>query len=165
MDLQLEILIEVLKFCLKIIILIIPALLTVNVLMELGFLKRFIAPLGWFFGYFANLPQEIAVAFISSFGSSYAGGSMLVNFREKGLLNERQVFLSAITFSLPIHIRELLSYYLPVILPLLGFTLGTVYLAMHTMTIIAKILFVVVVGKLTLPASKLQEYLPEEDRG
>jgi len=166
LQLQLEILLKVLKFCLRVFIWIIPGLLAVNVFMELGFFRRLIVPMGWFFGRFANLPREIAVAFISSFGSAYAGGSMLVNFREQGLLNDRQVFLSAITFSLPTHIRELLSYYLPVILPLLGITLGGIYLAVHTMSIVVKLLFVIMMGKLTLPGtSESSEQLLKEDAG
>lgn len=166
MEVQLEILIKVLRFCLGVFLWIVPGLLAVNILMELGFLKRLIAPVGWFFGRFANLPREIAVAFLSSFGSSYAGGSMLVNFREKGLLSDRQVFLSAITFSVPFHIRELFIYYLPIVFPLLGITLGTFYLAIHTIAIMVKIIFVVMMGKLTLPgASESNEHLPEEDAG
>lgn len=166
MEAQLEILIKVLRFCLGIFIWIVPGLLAVNILMELGFLKRLIAPVSWFFGRFANLPREIAVAFLSSFGSSYAGGSMLVNFREKGLLDDRQVFLSAITFSVPFHVRELFTYYLPIVFPLLGMTLGSIYLAIHTMTIMVKLLFVIMVGKLTLSGtSEFRKHLLEEDTG
>jgi len=71
MEMQVEILLKVIKFCLGVFIWIVPAMLVVNVLLELGVLKKLIAPAGWFFARFANLPPEVAAAFISSFGSSY----------------------------------------------------------------------------------------------
>lgn len=151
MEMQIEILLKVIQFCYRVFIWVIPGMLIVNIFLEMGILKLLIAPVGWFFRRFANLPQEIGAAFISSFGSSYAAGSMLINFRDKGILNDRQVFLSAITFSIPFHIRELFTYYLPVVLPMLGVTLGSIYIVIHTTTIIIKFLFVIFVGKITLP--------------
>lgn len=123
-------------------------MLVVNALLELGMLKKFIPSLGRFFVRFAGLPPEVAAAFISSFGSSYAGGSMLVNLQEKNLLNKQQVFLGALTLSIPTHVREVFSYHLPLVFPLLGVLLGTVYLLVQTLSIVAKFLFVVIVGKL-----------------
>lgn len=157
---------QVLKFCINIFIWVIPAMLIVNVLLETGVLKTLIAPAGWFFNRFANLPGEIAIAFVSSFGSSYTAGSILVNMKEKGILNERQVFLSVLTFSLPFHIRELFSYYIPVTLPLLGATLGVFYLILHTAIIVVKIGFVILVGKLALPpiGKKVIEEMSEEKK-
>lgn len=142
---QMDIIIRVLKFSLKTFTWILPGVFIVNILMELGFLKKLISPVGSFFGRFANLPPEIAAAFVTSFGSSYAGGSMLINFRDKGLLNDRQVLLSAITFSIPFHIRELFTYYIPIFIPILGLTLA--------ITIIIKFVFVVLAGRLTLPVT------------
>lgn len=157
---QLEIIIMVLKFCFKIFIWMIPAMVLVNILMETGLLRKLIVPVGWFFNRFAHLPPEIAVAFISSFGSSYTAGSILVNMKEKGILNDRQVFLSEITFSLPFHIREMFSYYLPVTFPLLGFALGSFYLIVHTTAIIVKIIFVIMMGKITL--NPVEKKIPDE---
>ena len=157
---QPEILLMVLKFSLKVFVTIILGVLVVNMLMELGFLQKLVAPVGWFFGRFANLPPEIASAFIASFGSSYAGGSMLVDFKNKGLLNDRQVLLSSITFSIPFLIRELFTYYIPVSLSILGLTLGGVYIAVQTIAIIVKFLFVILAGRLTLPAIEK----PEENK-
>lgn len=160
LEMQLKIIIMVLKFCINIFIWMIPAMFLVNILMETGLLKKLIVPVGWFFNRFAHLPPEIAIAFISSFGSSYTAGSILVNMKEKGVLNDRQVFLSVITFSLPFHIREMFSYYLPVTLPLLGFALGSFYLIVHTTAIIVKIIFVIIMGKLTL--APIERKMPDE---
>ncbi|UWG98484.1 hypothetical protein LPY66_06685 [Dehalobacter sp. DCM] len=154
---QPEILLEVLRFSLRAFLWIIPGILVVNMLIEIGLLQKLVAPVGWFFRRFANLPPEIASAFLASFGSSYAGGSMLVNFKNRGLLNDRQVLLSSITFSIPFHIRELFSYYIPISFSILGLTLGGMYIAVHTITIIVKFFFVIAAGRLTLPAKDNNE--------
>ncbi|KFD42133.1 hypothetical protein HY02_08415 [Peptococcaceae bacterium SCADC1_2_3] len=165
LEMQVEILLKVINFCLGVFIWIVPAMLVVNVLLELGVLKKFIAPAGWFFARFANLPPEVAAAFISSFGSSYAGGSMLVNLQERGLLTSRQTFLAALTFSVPLHVREIFSYYLPVAFPLLGMVLGAIYLGVHTATILVKVFFVMLVGKLTPGSFIVSEKAGEKKTG
>ncbi|MDD2211406.1 MAG: hypothetical protein PHZ11_07170 [Desulfitobacteriaceae bacterium] len=154
---QPEILLKVLQFSLRTFSWMIPGVLIVAMLMEMGFLKKLLTPVGRFFARFANLPPEIASAFLASFGSSYAGGSMLVNFKNRGLLNDRQVMLSSITFSIPFHIRELFSYYIPISFSILGLTLGGIYIAVHTVSIIVKLLFVIVVGRLTLTKKDKKE--------
>lgn len=147
---QIDILLKVLKFSFDIFIWVIPGMIIVNILLEFGLLKKMTAPVGKFFNHCANLPFEVAVAFVSSFGSSYTAGSMLVNMKEKGLLSDRHVFLSAMTFSLPHLIRELFTYYFPVIIPILGVTLGAIYITVHCTAILVKIIFVIVLGKLFL---------------
>lgn len=161
---QPDIILKVLKFSLRVFSWIIPGILIVNILMEFGFLQKLISPVGWFFRRFANLPPEIASAFIASFGSSYAGGSMLVNFKNRGLLNDRQILLSSITFSIPFHIREFFTYYIPVFLPLLGLTLGGIYIMVHTIAIITKFFFVIFVGRLTLPIVEKPEENKRNDK-
>jgi hypothetical protein len=157
---QLDIMLLVLKFSFRVFVWIIPGVLVVNILMEFGFLQKLVAPVGYFFRRFANLPPEIATAFLASFGSSYAGGSLLVNFKNRGLLNDLQVLLSSITFSIPFHIRELFTYYIPVFFPLLGVKLGSIYIAVQTIAIIVKFFFVILVGRLMLPAAAK----PEENK-
>jgi hypothetical protein len=44
-------------------------------------------------------------------------------------------------------LHEFFSYYLPVAFPLLGLTLGIVYLGVHTLVIAAKMIFVLLAGK------------------
>ncbi|OQA05569.1 MAG: Nucleoside recognition [Firmicutes bacterium ADurb.Bin373] len=149
MDMQLAILYKVFKFSLRVFIWIVPAMLVMNVLLELGALRKVIAPIGRFFTRFAGLPPEIAAAFISGFGSGYAGASMLVNFQEKRLLSRRQVFLGALVLSIPTHVREMFSYYLPMVFPLLGALLGAFYMLVHTLTVIVKFLIVMILGKHT----------------
>ncbi len=157
---QPAIMLMVLQFSLQVFSWIIPGVLIVNILMELGFLQKLVAPVGWFFRRFANLPPEIASAFLASFGSSYAGGSMLVNFKNRGLFTDPQILLSSITFSIPFHIRELFSYYIPVFFPLLGLKLGSIYIAVQTIAIIVKFFFVILTGRLILPAAAK----PEENK-
>ncbi|KFI34310.1 hypothetical protein HY00_03885, partial [Peptococcaceae bacterium SCADC1_2_3] len=91
--------------------------------------------------------------------------SMLVNLRERGLLNSRQTFLAALTFSVPFHVREIFSYYLPVAFPLLGMVLGAIYLGVHTATILVKVFFVMLVGKLTPGSFIVSEKAGEKKNG
>ncbi len=165
---QIDIFLKVFKFSFDIFVWVIPGMIIINILLEFGVLKKMTAPVGKFFNHWACLPSEVAAAFISSFGSSYTAGSMLVNMKDKGLLNDRHVFLSAMTFSLPHLIRELFTYYLPVIIPILGVTLGTIYIAFHCTAILAKIIFVIILGKYFLSnninSEKKSHDLREEKR-
>ncbi|MDO9574284.1 MAG: hypothetical protein Q7I94_04740 [Candidatus Contubernalis sp.] len=163
METQLEIIGEVFLFSIRIFALIIPGMLFANILLEMGFFKKIMAPAGYFFGRFFHLPQEVTVPFVSSFGSAYSAGAMLINFRDQGLIDERQAFLSALTFYVPFHIKEMFTYYLPVALPLLGMVLGSIYLAVHTLCVIILVIIIIAVGRLTLPQVNA-EVQPQDDQ-
>ncbi|UNC93058.1 hypothetical protein [Candidatus Contubernalis alkaliaceticus] len=151
METQIEIIWEVILFSVRIFALIIPGMLFANILLELGFFKKIMAPAGYFFGRFFHLPQEVTVPFVSSFGSAYSAGAMLINFRDQGLIDERQAFLSALTFYIPFHIREMFTFYIPVALPLLGMVLGSIYLSVHTISVIIVVMVIIFLGRFTLP--------------
>ena len=82
MESQLHILLKVLNFTVYVFFRVIPALMLCNIFLEMGLMNK-LKPLGKMFTRVAHLPPEVSLPFISSFGSSYAGGAIVVGLHEK----------------------------------------------------------------------------------
>lgn len=154
MDTQMDILVRVLCFSFRAFTCIVPGLLIANLLLRAGALQKLVAPAGRLFTWLTNLPPEAGVAFLSGFGSGYTGGSMLVDFHSKGIMNDREILLSAVTLSVPVFVREVFSYYLPIAYPVMGLVLGSIYLGLRFLDVAVKVIVVCLLGKLTLRVSK-----------
>lgn len=143
---QLHILYRVLEFMAYVFPRIVPTLVLCNILLETGLMKR-LMPLGRRFTEVAHLPAEVSLPFISSFGSSYVGGAIVVDLLERKLIDDRQALLSSMALSIPVFFREFISYYLPTAISILGGTLGCIYVGIHATVIAAKMTFVIAVGR------------------
>ena len=146
MDLLLRVLTQVGDFVVTISLRIVPALILCNILLEMGLMRR-LMPVGRMFTRAAHLPAEVSVPFIASFGSGYIGGAMIVDLHEKKILNERQALLAAMTLSIPIFLKEFVSIFLPIAISVLGWVLGSFYLGVRILVIIAKVLFIIFWGR------------------
>ena len=85
METQLHILYKVLEFMVYVFPRIVPTLVLCNIFLETGLMKR-LMPLGRRFTEVAHLPAEVSLPFISSFGSSYVGGAIVVDLLERKLV-------------------------------------------------------------------------------
>lgn len=150
MDTQFNILLRVLDFMAYVFPRIIPALVMCNIFLEMGLMKR-LMPLGRTFTKVAHLPAVVSLPFISSFGSAYVGGAIVIDLLDKKLLDDRQALLSSVALSIPVFFREFVSYYLPTAVSILGWTLGCIYVGIHAMVIGAKALFVILMGRRSPP--------------
>lgn len=134
----------------------IPVLMTIffglvlaGMLMELGILDR-LSVLSKPLVSMANLPSISASSFLVSLGSAVAANSMIAEFKMRGALDDRETVLCAMMNSIPVYIREILTYQIPVVVPLLGPVVGVFYAGVFVTTAIVKILVVIVLGRLML---------------
>ena len=136
------------------------ALFGTELLMQLGLMKK-LAPLGTPLTRLSRLPPISTITFITGIGSILAANSMLAAYRNDGVIDDRELVLSSLLNSIPMYIRELVTYHFPVVFPLLGLWVGTVYFATFWLAGVIKLTFIIVSGRLMLGGVKKAE--GEED--
>lgn len=99
----------------------------------------------------SHLPAESASTFVVSLGSALAANTMIARMKDEGILSERQAFLSAIMNSVPVYFRELFTYQLAFVIPVLGIFVGGVYAFISIATGLVKLALVLVLGRTYLP--------------
>lgn len=100
---------------------------------------------------FSHLPAVSASTFVVSLGSALAANTMIARMKEEGHLTERQTFLCAILNSVPVYFRELFTYHLAFVVPVLGLFAGGVYALVAIITGIIKLFLVMILGRAYLP--------------
>jgi hypothetical protein len=99
----------------------------------------------------SHLPPVSASTFVISLGSALAANTMIARLKSEGHLSERQAFLSAIMNSVPVYFRELFTYQLAFVIPVLGFFVGGAYAVVSIATGLIKLALVLVLGRAYLP--------------
>lgn len=125
------------------------ALFGTELLVQLGVMKR-LECLGKPLARISRLPPVTALTFMTGIGSVVAANSMLAACRSDGMIDDRELILSSLLNSIPIYLKELLTYHFPVIFPLLGPWVGTIYFATFWLGGIIKLLFIIVGGRLMI---------------
>ncbi|MFZ2471072.1 MAG: nucleoside recognition protein [Methanothrix sp.] len=100
----------------------------------------------------SHLPAVSASTFVISLGSALAANTVIARLKEEGQLSERQAFLSAILNSVPVYFRELFTYQLAFVIPVLGIFVGGAYAVISIATGMMKLALVLVLGRAYLPA-------------
>lgn len=95
----------------------------------------------------SHLPSVSASTLVISFGSALAANTMIARLKNDGHLSERQAFLSAVMNSVPVYFRELFTYQLAFVVPVLGLIVGGAYAAVAITTGLIKLLLVVILGR------------------
>jgi len=95
----------------------------------------------------SRLPAISASTFVISFGSALAANTMTARLKEEGLLTNRQAFLSALMNTVPVYFREMFTYQLAFVIPVLGIFVGGAYAIIFSATGIIKLLIVVFFGR------------------
>ncbi len=88
-----------------------------------------------------KLPEEITPIYFASFGSTIAANINVAKLYEQKILNYHQVFIAAILNSTPAYWRMLFAYHIPVLIPIVGWKIGGMYLVCYMMAAFAKILY------------------------
>lgn len=125
------------------------SLFGIELFMQMG-LMTYLKPIGKPVARLANLPSESAVSFLSAIGSMIAAHSMAAQFHADGKLTDRELILTGVLNTVPFHFKEVLTFQLPIILPLLGMRLCLIYIAAFWLTGFLKLGFVVLAGRFTL---------------
>jgi hypothetical protein len=101
--------------------------------------------------FISHLPAVSASTFVISLGSALAANTMIARLKAEGHLSERQAFLSAIMNSVPVYFRELFTYQLAFVIPVLGIFVGGAYAVISIATGLIKLALVLVLGRAYLP--------------
>jgi len=99
----------------------------------------------------SHLPAVSASTFVISLGSALAANTVIARLKAEGHLTERQAFLSAIMNSVPVYFRELFTYQLAFVIPVLGIFVGGAYAVISIATGLIKLALVLVLGRAYLP--------------
>ncbi|MHC1745094.1 MAG: hypothetical protein AB9873_18985 [Syntrophobacteraceae bacterium] len=138
------------------------ALFGTELLVQLGLMRR-LECLGRPLTRVSRLPPVTTLTFITGIGSIVAANSMLAAYRNDGMIDDKELVLSSLLNSIPIYLKELLTYHFPVIFPLLGPWVGMVYFMTFWLSGFIKLLFVVLGGRLMLREGRRPR--PEESPG
>jgi hypothetical protein len=108
----------------------------------------------------SHLPAVSASSFVVSLGSALAANTMIAKLKEEGHLSERQAFLSAIMNSVPVYFRELFTYQLAFVVPVLGLYVGGAYAVVSLSTGLIKLLIVIILGRAYLAGEVISSLEP-----
>ena len=99
-----------------------------NVAVAFG-LIRYVAGLAGWLTRPANLPHEGGTAILTTAASTTAGYATLAEYRESGLLDDRATLVAVTINTFFGFVQHVFTYYVPVLIPILGFRTGTVYVS------------------------------------
>ncbi len=120
-----------------------------NLAVELGLIER-IAGLSRYLTGPANLPAEVGTAILTTAASTTAGYGMLAEFRESGRLSDRATLVAVTINTFFGFTQHVFTFYIPVLIPILGTTVGTWYVATRGLIALAITAVGVVAGAVML---------------
>ncbi len=158
---MLDLILRTLDFAIPVLVTIFLGLFFAGFLIELGFLGR-ISAISRPLVAIAHLPEVCAFSFVVSIGSTVAANGMIARFRQDDLIDDREVFLCAMTNSIPAYVREIFTYQIPIVVPALGLAAGSIYAFIFIVTALVKISLVILLGRLLFEkrSYELQNYSP-----
>jgi hypothetical protein len=133
----------------KTIIILFVALFGAEILVELGVMRR-LEPIGRPLARWAHLPPESALSFIAAFGSVLTANAMISGYYSNNRINHKEMVLSALLNSVPGYIKEIFIF-LPIVFPLVGLRVGSVYLVTFVLTALTHLAITVFFGRILLP--------------
>ncbi|WP_284012790.1 nucleoside recognition protein [Halobaculum litoreum] len=110
----------------RIAVLIAVGVFLANVAVEFGLVER-IAGFSRYLTGPANLPDEAGTAIVTTAASTTAGYGMLADFRESGRLSDRATMVAVVINTFFGFVQHLFTFYVPVIVPILGRETGVLY--------------------------------------
>ncbi len=98
-----------------------------NILIEMKlnkYFKKLLKP----FIKFSRLRSEVWLGIFTRILSPYAGYEVLHRLYTKGKINEKEIIVVTLITPFPYEIMRIVNYYFPIVIPLLGFSLGFKYM-------------------------------------
>lgn len=99
-----------------------------NVAVAFG-LVRYVAGLSGLLTRPANLPDEVGTAILTTAASTTAGYATLAEYREAGLLDDRATLVAVTINTFFGFVQHVFTYYVPVLIPILGWYTGVMYVS------------------------------------
>jgi hypothetical protein len=117
-----------------------------GIAMEMGVLHR-VSLLARPLASLSRLPAVSASSFVVSLGSLLAANTMTARLMDEGHLTKRQAFISALMNSVPVYFRELFTYQLAFVIPVMGMIVGGTYALVFSATGVVKLAIVMILGR------------------
>ncbi len=98
----------------------------------------------------ANLPDEVGTAILTTTASTTAGYAMLADLRESGYLDDTATLVAVIMNTFFGFTQHVFTYYIPVLIPILGLRVGVMYVSARALIALAITLTGIAIGALVL---------------
>nr|WP_253738383.1 nucleoside recognition protein [Halohasta salina] len=98
----------------------------------------------------ANLPDEVGTAILTTTVSTTAGYAMLADLRESGFLDDRATLIAVVMNTFFGFAQHVFTYYIPVLIPILGLSVGVFYVTSRALIALAITLVGIVAGAVLL---------------
>ena len=98
----------------------------------------------------ANISAVSALSVVTCTFSTSAGYSMLVDGLNEDVISDREVIATTLISSFPSILSHLFSFFIPVVIPLLGFITGSIYVCLVGLVAFLKTCFGIVLARLWL---------------
>ncbi|MFW5978413.1 MAG: nucleoside recognition protein [Halohasta sp.] len=98
----------------------------------------------------ANLPDEVGTAILTTTVSTTAGYAMLADLRESGFLDDRATLVAVVMNTFFGFAQHVFTYYIPVLIPILGLYVGVFYVASRALIALAITLVGILAGAVLL---------------
>ncbi len=120
-----------------------------NLVVSFG-LIQYIAGVAGYLTRPANLPDEVGTAILTTAASTTAGYATLAEYRESGLLDDRATIVAVMINTFFGFVQHVFTYYVPVLIPILGFHTGVLYVSIRAGISLAITIAGVAIGGLVL---------------
>src|SRR6056297_1069128 len=144
-----EALVDVVPRVGRIAVLVSVAVYIANVAVAFGLVQK-IAGLSRFLTGPANLPDEVGTAILTTTASTTAGYSMLADLRESGYLDDEATLIAVVMNTFFGFAQHVFTYYIPVLIPILGVHVGVLYVSLRALIALAITLVGILAGALLL---------------
>jgi len=144
-----EALLDVLPLVVRIAVVISVAVYLANVAVAFGLVQK-IAGLSKYLTGPANLPDDVGTAILTTTVSTTAGYAMLADLRESGYLDDRATLVAVMMNTFFGFAQHVFTYYIPVLIPILGFYVGTLYVASRALIALAITVVGILAGAMLL---------------
>ena len=105
----------------------------------------------------ANLPDEVGTAILTTTASTTAGYSMLADLWESDYLDDRATLIAVVMNTFFGFAQHVFTYYIPVLIPILGLEVGVLYVSLRALIALAITLVGIIAGALLLSERNINE--------
>ncbi|TQQ82489.1 nucleoside recognition protein [Halonotius roseus] len=105
----------------------------------------------------ANLPNEVGTAILTTTASTTAGYSMLADLWESDYLDDRATLIAVVINTFFGFAQHVFTYYIPVLIPILGLEVGILYVSLRALIALAITLVGILAGALLLSEANFDE--------
>ncbi len=98
----------------------------------------------------ANLPDEVGTAILTTTASTTAGYSMLADLWESDYLDDRATLIAVVMNTFFGFAQHVFTYYIPVLIPILGAHVGVLYVSLRALIALAITLVGILTGAVLL---------------